>query len=538
MEMGRLIPSDFDTNALEPSERRVIEALVGGTNDSWLVLPTVPFVDRGADGEADVVLINPTFGAMVIEVKGGRISVHDGRWFQDGRALKRSPAEQAVAAKHALVRKVRQIRDVEGTAGLFFKHAVAFPDAAAVPTGSLGPDLLPEMVLTSSELQWPDEALALLMRDGAPASPVVVDAVVHALRPDLEFSDAIGPQLQAVSRRIDERTEDVLRTAEALDSNDRVWVEGPAGSGKTRLAIRWARRAQQRGERVLLLCFNRPMAALFALQFEDAPDVVAGGFHDIALGWLEPTGFEVPDHPSSEFWNEVVPEALVERRNAIDATFDTIVIDEFQDIRSEWLPAIEGFLDPNGVQRLYRLGDPTQNLYRIDRAENKGWMHFPLTTNCRNTRSIALVAGLVGGGETFPGSPVGPRVHFVPIGGLKEVKKRVADEITTLLNEHGVPPSSIAVITSRADLRDAILTSESETLSLARWDDRNEAAVVCETAHRLKGTEWEAVIVASLEPADTDWLPAVLYVAVSRARTWLSVVAPRDTGSLLGITAS
>ena len=44
------------------------------------------------------------------------------------------------------------------------------------------------------------------------------------------------------------------------------------------------------------------------------------------------------------------------------------------------------------------------------------------------------------------------------------------------------------------------------------------------------------MVVASLEPTDTDWLPAILYVAVSRARTWLSVVAARDTGEFLVIT--
>ena len=128
----------------------------------------------------------------------------------------------------------------------------------------------PAMVLTSSELQWPEEALGRLMHDGAPASPAAIEAIVRAFRPDLVFSDALESQLHAVSRRLDERTEDVLRTAEALDANQRVWVEGPAGSGKTRLAIRWARRAERRGERVVLLCFNKPMAAFFALQFEDA----------------------------------------------------------------------------------------------------------------------------------------------------------------------------------------------------------------------------------------------------------------------------
>jgi superfamily I DNA/RNA helicase len=126
-------------------------------------------------------------------------------------------------------------------------------------------------------------------------------------------------------------------------------------------------------------------------------------------------------------------------------------------------------------------------------------------------------------------------VTFVPVGGRKEVVKRVNTELTTLIEQHRVLPSSIAVITTRADLRDHILQSPPDALGLARWDDRDEETVVCETAHRLKGTEWEAVVLASLEPANVEWLPAVLYVAVSRATTWLSVVAPSDTGEMLGM---
>jgi hypothetical protein len=91
------------------------------------------------------------------------------------------------------------------------------------------------------------------------------------------------------------------------------------------------------------------------------------------------------------------------------------------------------------------------------------------------------------------------------------------------------------VITTRADLRDNILDPPLVAAHLVRWDDRDEGSVVCETAHRLKGTEWQAVIVVSLESTEKDWLSDILYVAVSRAVSVLTVIAPRDTGALLGM---
>lgn len=524
----------MDLGALEPSERRVVEAILTRTGDEWMVLPHVPYVDQGRDGEIDLVVIEPTRGAVVIEVKGGAISVREGRWYQDGRALRRSPVEQANAGKHALIRKVRALGGVEGTDRVFFTHAVAFPDAAAIPDGALGPDLVPEMVITAAELQWPEQALGTLMRESS-YPPGAIEAVVRALRPDVEFSGALGPQLTGLLRRLDRGTEDVLRTAEALDANRRVWVEGPAGSGKSRLAMRWAKRASGRGERVLLVCFNRPMASVFAERFADDPLVTAGGFHDVALSLLAEAGFRAPAEPDREFWEDKVAAALVAHRDAIGARFDTIILDEVQDIRPNWFPAIEGLLDPDGAGRQYRLGDPRQNVYRVDAPEapDDGWTRFPLATNCRNTAAIAKVVARLGGGPASPSAPEGPEVRFLPVGGLKEVRKRVASEVALLRDQHRVPVSSIAVITTQAELRDEILAVASDDLPLVRWDARDEAHVVCETAHRLKGTEWRAVVLASLVDETKDWLPGILYVGVSRATTWLSVVATRPTGEML-----
>lgn len=537
--MARLIPDDFDLSAVEPSERRVLEALLASLGPGWLLLPQVPFVDRGQDGEADLIALNAERGAVVFEVKGGTIAVRDGAWYQDGRRLAKSPVEQAVRAKHALVRKVREVAGDEHAGGLWFTHAVAFPDAASTPAQWLGPDLEPAMVFTTHELTWPEPALeALVDRRPEALAESAMRATLGALRPTLDFRTGPWPPPELTSRRLDEHTEDVLATAEGLDTNPKVQVEGPAGAGKSRLAMRWARRASARGERVLLMCFNLPMAALFETAFEEDPNITAGNFHQVALRLLEQTGFEVPEHPSKEFWDDEVATALFDRRARPGDGFDTIILDEAQDFRPHWLPAIEGLLDPDGPGRLYRLGDPAQNVYRVDPEAVEGWVKFPLITNCRNSKSIAAVAQRLGGGPPFPTSPDGPPVAYRHAGALKELRKRVSHEILTLRRDHGIAPSDLAVITTRATLRDDLLEPPLNAAALVRWEQRDESSVVCETAHRLKGTEWEAVIVANLEPTATDWLPDILYVAVSRPRTWLTVVAPPDTADLLGLPTS
>ena len=200
--MGRLIPENFDLLTLEPSERRTVEALVGGTGDEWLVLPHVPFVDRGREGEADVVVLHPERGGVVLEVKGGRISVREGVWHQEERTLVRSPVEQAQKGVHILAEKMKGADPNAPRPHLV--HGIVLPDATSVPEGSLGPDLETRMVLTGQELSWPEEALLALANHGRPgARRVDLGPAVRALRPDLDFEARLGDEIVAVERRLD-----------------------------------------------------------------------------------------------------------------------------------------------------------------------------------------------------------------------------------------------------------------------------------------------------------------------------------------------
>ncbi|MFM7224035.1 MAG: ATP-binding domain-containing protein, partial [Actinomycetota bacterium] len=234
-----------------------------------------------------------------------------------------------------------------------------------------------------------------------------------------------------------------------------------------------------------------------------------------------------------------LPALLVEHRTELGRGFDTIIVDEYQDIDERWAAAIEGLLDPDGAGRLFRLGDPNQNLYRTLPNDEALGVRMPLAVNCRNTKRITEVAlrlaGSDDGGEASRNAPDGPPVRFRPVPALKELRKRVRDEVQLLRIEHELPASGIAIITTAAALRDEIMTGGIEGVTIDRWDHRDEGVVVCETAHRLKGTEWQAVVVASLTETTKEWLADVLYVGITRPRTWLSVVATPEIGELLGL---
>ena len=81
---------------------------------NWLVLFSVPWVGttysgRKYDGEADFVIFAPSYGMLVIEVKGGRVESDPvtGSWTSIDRSEKRhvikNPYEQAKKEKYALL---------------------------------------------------------------------------------------------------------------------------------------------------------------------------------------------------------------------------------------------------------------------------------------------------------------------------------------------------------------------------------------------------------------------------------------------------
>ena len=57
------------------------------------------------------------------------------------------------------------------------------------------------------------------------------------------------------------------------------------------------------------------------------------------------------------------------------------------------------------------------------------------------------------------------------------------------------------------------------------WEERQSGAVICETIHRSKGLERDAVVVVT---EDKDLPDHLLYVGLSRAVSHLVVVAPQE----------
>jgi superfamily II DNA or RNA helicase len=125
--------------------------------------------------------------------------------------------------------------------------------------------------------------------------------------------------------------------------NPRVFFEGPAGTGKTMLAIESARRGKAENRHLLFLCFNRLLGLWLRNQTTAlSPDVNVGTLH---RHMLEVANLEPPAHTNNNFWEKELPERAIEqllKENTDRYMFDELILDETQDLLR---PQYMDFLD-------------------------------------------------------------------------------------------------------------------------------------------------------------------------------------------------
>jgi hypothetical protein len=529
----QLFPSDIDLEGLDKGEQRTIAMLMASLDDDWIVAPHIEVCKDGQDHEIDILLISRTSGVLCMEVKGGVISYKSGKWWSYDRPARKDPVRQGRLAKFALIDRMKASGvDLDG---LFIQHVVGFPDIADFPDEGAGPDCPREVIFTRSELEDPQPALAKLRHRSAhgPIPGERFALFLKALRPDVAEVDVTGSSIRAVWQRADRATKTMLDVVAGLDENRRVLVHGGAGTGKTVLAKKWVRRSLNRGEDTLFLCFNRILGQELFKDRDSLLDGInsevryeVGSFHALLRQMMKDEAPVVPANADSTFWDGDFRRAFEESIDKIEGRFDTLVIDEGQDMKPEWLGSLSLLLKDTNESKILMVADSRQAIYTEGWLAPREWASLKLTTNLRNPRTIARAVESLGGAPARGNALPGPKIDFHRAGGVKEVRKRVTDAIHKAQTDLQIPLSRILVLTRHTDLRDALRGDAIEregrdAVRLTAWNDRDEGGVICETIHATKGLEREAVILVNIDEEPDE---ATTYIGASRAVLYLAVV--------------
>jgi hypothetical protein len=542
--VARFIPDARPEDITHDSERLVYEALKA-LPDAYVVLHSFPWLRPQRDvateplreGEADFVVLHPERGMLVVEVKGGSPELRGRTWYRGDKPM-RDPFDQARRNRYALLDAIEERTGRRINRGLFTHgDMVVFPHAQYAGPLPLNSD---ERVLVDgrslSDLGSRVEA-AFVAWERRPTrlSPREFAELLEALMPKLRLLRCLSAEVASEGQRIVQITRDQQATLRGLLASTRVLVEGVAGSGKTLLAFEFAVSLAATGSSVLLLCYNRNLAGWLQEQARGEPRVASrpesleiATFHSFALGLARraKVEFEVPSEGAQTFWDDEVP-LIIEQ--ALDLLregaplYDAVIVDEAQDFSPDWWVTVESLTRGGRQGRLYAFLDRKQSLRGDPRMPSVPLpTTFALTTNCRNTKSIARSGAFLAGAEItlLPSTPEGeaPAVFRAPTQASEA--GLVVEEVRRLLRR-GLAARQIVLVGPAAhhagalarfhDVDDVPLIEDA-----AEW--RRGAGILVTTARSFKGLEADVVLLYDLSGFGSWFTATDLYVAWTRAR--------------------
>lgn len=551
--MARMFPSRWlhgdDRSAGRMAEGRVYEALAKLPQE-FAVYHGVQFQVRRDndprlhDVEIDFLVTHPDFGVLVLEVKAGPVEVRDREWGRGEHGNWRSmsdPIAQLRDHKHDLQRFMAG--DARWRWPRFLlSGGVAFPDQPKMwPLGSA--DAPRDIVLTGASIgrmqQWLERCFEFHWGANSPEGAREVGILVHQkfntsilLSSDLR---GIADSVASSEEQLREATERQLAALNGLRCNRRVQISGPAGSGKTLLAMKRAAEVADAGEgRVLYTCFNQPLARYVQNQLSGHDNVTVFHFHKLVEQLARRAGHvwspprDGASHAArSEWWTEGIAAVALDALASLpDVVFDAVIVDEAQDFHPQWWIVLELLLRDAKDSCFWVFGDDNQRIYPHGATGPEIPFKFQLTENLRNTQRIfSTFRHLVDDDRAISRGPLGEPVQWITHAPSTDSLEAL-DGVVSLLLASGIATTDVVVLSGlggeRTKLRDLSSIAGNRICRLDPGVAR--AGLTWETVRRFKGLEAPVIVLVEVNHLATSLDRELQYVALSRAGSLLIVV--------------
>ena len=531
--MAKFYPTIINSFHSSEGECLVYEAL-SKLNNEYVVFHSYRWLgeinQRRSEGEADFVVLHPQKGILSIEVKAGSIAYYNGNWIQTNRHTKESkiidPVGQAAESQYRIQNYLR--RHFNGQIPVVGR-AVWFPSVSIHDKITLPLEVNRDIIFDVGSLDNPakdlDKAFSYWKLNlGAIRTELCIHDfknVIKLLMPSFKIVESVASTAFESKRSYIQMTRQQASILNFLQEQPTAVIHGPAGTGKTMLAIEKANMLASKGEKVLYLCFNEFLVSYLKEHYRDTGII----FHNIRS-----LAEELMPHVECSI-SEIIPRFTEYFQNEYDDclwSYNNVVIDEGQDIPESILEHISILTDMlNG--HYYVFYDKNQYIMMhksIHWLDTYGDCRLVLYKNCRNTAEIARTIGTTV--ENIKKDVyINDLSGIIPKGSFyktpKELIAVVSDFVTRMLQDK-LKVEDVVILTIDS-VKNSMLQNNMHIGSIPISTTPKKGHILFTSVRKFKGLEAKAILLIDIyvDKLDDELHKRLIYVGCSRASTYLQM---------------
>ncbi len=582
--MANLFPSIFPYAPDSPEMKKLgiqtefdVYAKLGTTYDETIeVLCEPKFIKRnylGAmrDGEyTDFIILHPKKGILFLECKGGLITYNstEGKWYQNEKRLDKSPMQQSEDGKRMLLGLLKSpyIKKKINIDVIPTIHGAIFPNTPKPKGVTFGTNIKPEMIIWAEDFINLEKSLTKLFNLNrneyqlTEGDKKLIRTILYGedLKSPFKKVLKLGEHLQDL-----EFDQDQQSFLLSVFRNNKMIVEGLAGTGKTIIAAKIAIHEEYKDKKILMLTKTKGLCQFLKVltrdqsssnnlrvySIDDFVKKTADRLH-VPLAHLKygATQEELREHFDN--YNPQTCQQIFEAH--YDQKFDLLIVDESQDFHKNWFRSLTSIIKEDG--KIFFFYDPLQttipnSMTEILKKPNEiGFPTFSFNANYRNTSSISnLLSKLIK--KYFPDIKLfyskhskvnkGRKPELIEADSFEKIIGKTIKKVDFLIKEEKFKPRDIGIL-GIDSMRPSVygtklsMTNELKKLdlkvigawdySLPYMDPKEENDITFSDVRSFKGLEKRVIILVNFAELNEKSVQQI-YTGLSRARGDLIVIS-------------